>query len=164
MPELSDTEYAAFRQLLDKEQIRELKRLYAHFMDDGQIDALADLFTATAVCDFGPAFGRWEGRETIRTNYRAVFEKADKFDAMHHLTNHQVQLTGDDSASGRSYLIDVVTRKPADEQPVVWFGLYDEDYRKVDGRWLIDRCAIQFLWPSRMTLPGFENPWPPATA
>ena len=40
-------------------------------MDSGQIDALGDIFTEDAVCEFGPEYGNWEGRETIRANYRS---------------------------------------------------------------------------------------------
>lgn len=159
MTDIDASELHELRQLLDKEKIRRVKQLYSHFMDDGQIDALADLFTEDAVCEFGE-FGNWEGRETIRTNYKGVFGGQEKFSAMHHCTNHYVDLTGPDTATGRCYLIDVMTKKQPDEQPIVWFGLYDEHYRKVDGQWLISRCALQFLWPSRITVPSFDAPYP----
>ena len=71
----TDGEIKELRELLEKEKIRKLKQLYSHLMDSHQIDALADIFTEDAVCEFGPEYGNWEGRETIRTNYReeAVF-------------------------------------------------------------------------------------------
>ena len=142
------------------QELRKLKQLYSHLMDSGQIDALANLFTEDAVCEFGPEYGNWEGRETIRTNYHDVFDAQDQFSAMHHITNHYIDMTGPDSAVGRSYLIDVVTTTSPEDQPIVWFGLYDEQYQKVDGNWLIKKCSLQFLWPSRMTMPEFETPYP----
>lgn len=160
MTQFTSDEIQELRQLLDKEKIRKLKQLYSHLMDSGQIDALANLFTEDAVCEFGPEYGNWEGRETIRTNYHGVFDAQDQFSAMHHITNHYIDMTGPDSAVGRSYLIDVVTTTSPEDQPIVWFGLYDEQYQKVDGNWLIKKCSLQFLWPSRMTMPEFETPYP----
>ena len=160
MTDLDNDEIQALRDLLEIEKIRKVKLLYSHLMDSGQIDALADLFTEDAICEFGPEYGNWEGRETIRSNYHGVFDEQNHFDTMHHGTNHYVELTGQDTATGRSYLIDIVTTTKPEDQPIVWFGLYDEDYLKVAGQWLIKRCSLQFLWPTRMTMPGFEEPYP----
>ena len=160
MAELNDDEIQELRNLLDVEKIRKVKQHYSHLMDSGQIDALANIFTEDAICEFGPEYGTWEGRETIRTNYHGVFDEMQRFSAMHHITNHYVDLTGPDTATGRSYLIDVMTTTEAEGQPVVWFGVYDEDYVKIGGKWLIKRCTLQFLWPSRMTMPSFEADYP----
>ncbi len=160
MSDLTSDEINELRELLEIEKIRKLKLLYAHLMDSHQIDELANLFTLDAVCEFGPEYGNWEGRETIRTNYHEVFDSSEQFAAMHHQCNHYVDLTGPDTATGRSYLLDVVTTVESDEQPIVWFGLYDEEYQKVEGQWLISKCSLQFLWPQKMTMPSFANPYP----
>ena len=160
MTDITTAELQELRELLEIEKIRKLKMLYAHLMDSHQIDALADLFTEDAVCEFGPEYGDWEGRETIRENYHGVFDDQEQFAAMHHQTNHYVDLTGPETAIGRSYLLDVVTTAEPEGQPIVWFGLYDEEYRKVNGQWLISKCSLQFLWPQRMTMPSFEKPYP----
>lgn len=159
MSEFTSEEMKELREVLEKEKIRKVKLLYSHLMDSGQIDALADLFTEDALCEFGE-YGNWNGREEIRTNYHGVFDGQNQFSAMHHIANHYIDLTGPDTAKGRSYLLDVMTTAEADGQPIVWFGLYDEEYRKVDGKWLISKCSLQFLWPQRMTNPGFEVPYP----
>lgn len=162
MTGITDGEIKELRELLEKEKIRKLKQLYSHLMDSHQIDALADIFTEDAVCEFGPEYGNWEGRETIRTNYKGVFEGQEQFGAMHHITNHYIDMTGPDTAKGWSYLLDAVTTVEPEEQPIMWLGLYDEEYRKVDGQWLISKCSLQFLWPQRMTMPAFETPYPKA--
>ena len=160
MADFSTKEISELRELLEKEKIRKLKHLYSHLMDSGQIDALADIFTEDAVCEFGPEYGNWEGRETIRANYHGVFDGQIPFNVMHHITNHYVEITGPNTANGRSYLLDVATSVESKEQPIVWFGLYDEDYRKVESEWKISKCSLQFLWPQRMTMPGLETPYP----
>ena len=159
MSDFTREEMQELRELLEKEKIRKLKLLYSHLMDSNQIDALADLFTEDAICEFGPEFGNWEGQDAIRANYHGVFASQNPFDAMHHVTNHYIDLTGPDTARGRSYLIDVVTTTEPDKQPIVWFGLYDEEYRKAKGEWKISKCSLQFLWPSKMVMPSFETPW-----
>ena len=79
---------------------------------------------------------------------------------MHHVTNHYIDILGPENAKGRSYLHDVMTTAEPEGQPVVWYGLYDEDYRKVDGKWLISRSTLQFLWPQKMVTNTFEEPYP----
>ena len=59
-----------------------------------------------------------------------------------------VELTGPDTAKGRCYLIDL-NLEDANENPLYLFGVYDDLYKKVDGRWLIYRTRIDFLWPTR---------------
>ncbi|MCP5182195.1 MAG: nuclear transport factor 2 family protein [Pseudomonadales bacterium] len=154
---LSAEEIRALRRQLDIEAIRKVKMLYSQYMDSGRIDDLAELFTEDAVCEFGPEYGNWVGRETIRTNYKNVITPpgAITFNAMHNICNHWVELTGEATAQGRSYLIDVMTQTPPDQMPIVWFGVYDEAYEKVGGKWLIARCSLQFFWPRRMETEGF---------
>jgi hypothetical protein len=56
-------------ELLTKEEIKELRICYSHHFDGKDIDALVDLFTDDAVCEFGPAFGGdWVGKDQIRRN------------------------------------------------------------------------------------------------
>ena len=150
-------EIRSLKRLLEIEAIRKVKNLYSQYMDSGRIDELAELFTENALCEFGPEYGNWIGRETIRTNYKSVITGPGSvlFGAMHNTGNHWIELTGPTTAVGRSYLIDVATTTPADQMPIVWFGLYDEAYEKVDGKWLVSRCSLQFMWPKRMNTEGF---------
>jgi ketosteroid isomerase-like protein len=163
MSAFSAEEVRRLRALLEEDEIRKLRNLYSQYMDAAQIEDLASLFTEDGVCEFGPNFGRWEGRETIREKFQEVEDGAHGavFAAMHSTSNHWVELTGPDTAVGRSYLIDMVTRKAADENPLVIVGVYEDAYRKLEGRWLIERCSLQFLWPQRNLTEGFPAPLPP---
>ena len=147
--------------------------LYSQLMDAGRIDELAELFTEDAVCGFG-TFGNWEGRDTIRENFAAVdrahvyhmrFDKPERLSEgtlQHHGENllSSIRMFGHtDLAVGRGYLIDMVTEKAPDEIPIVVIGVYDEEYRKVAGRWRIARCTLQVLWPNKQVSPAFEEPF-----
>jgi hypothetical protein len=150
--------------LLNTESIRNLKLRYAHLMDKLDIDALAELFTDDAVCDFGP-YGKWTGKEVIRQNYHEAMAQvvSKPFGSLHHICNHWVEMRDETSAVGRCYLIDIVTERAADENPVLWYAMYDEEYRRVDGVWKISFSCIQFLWPERHVTETVLNKFPPET-
>ena len=160
MAELTDREIEILREMIEIDAIKRTKLLYSHLIDTVRIDELADLFTEDAVCEFGP-FGNWEGRETIRANYHGIEDGLPPFAAMHSTCDHLVELTGPDTARGRSYLLEPSTQKNADENPFIFLGVYDEDYRKVDGKWLIARSALQFFWPDRHNSDDFPGDFPP---
>ena len=137
-------------ELIATEEIRRLRVLYSHHYDGADLDALVDLFTDDAVCEFGPRFGGdWVGKEQIRENYASnINREGNPFEVMHAVANHWIELTGPDTARGRSYLLDLRTKVGA-ENPLILFGIYDDDYRRVEGQWKISRSRIDFLWPMR---------------
>ena len=56
-------------ELLEIEEIKNLRIMYSHYFDGGQIDALASLFTEDAVCEFTEDYGgNWVGRQAFRGN------------------------------------------------------------------------------------------------
>jgi hypothetical protein len=67
---------------------------------------------------------------------------------MHAVTNPWIRLIDEETAHGRWYLLDLNTTEGA-ENPLILFGVYDDVYKKVAGRWLIHRTRIDFLWPRR---------------
>lgn len=157
---LTEEELTELRELLDVEKIRKVKMLYSQLMDSRDVDALANIFAEDAVCEFGP-YGTWHGRDEIRTNYREVFKDAAPYDGIHVTSNQWVELTSSTTAVSRTYLIDVVHEPDPRTNPVIWYGLYDEDYAKQGGRWEIKRCSLQFLWPQRLVTEGWPGPFPP---
>ena len=107
MAQLTDEELQKVRQMIEIDEIKRTKLLYSHLMDTVRIDDLAEIFTEDAICEFG-AFGTWEGRETIRANYHEVEKDVPPFGAMHGTCDHLVELTGPDTARGRSYLLSLI--------------------------------------------------------
>ena len=144
--------------LLIVETIRTLRMQYSYYLDAGELDALVDLFSHDAVCEFGP-FGVWRGKSEIAENYQKVMRpilSSSGFQSLHANTNHWVQVTGPDTASGRVYLLDFSLREPK-ANPLVWLGVYDEDYRLVGDQWKIARSSLQFLWPERHVTAHFPG-------
>ncbi len=150
-------------QLLDTERIRRLTSLYSHHFDRLDLDGLVGLFTDDAVCEFSRG-KPIVGKDAIRTHYTASFAKWGKggpFSTMHAVTNHWIELTGPDCAEGRCYLIDFAISDPK-TNPLVFLGIYDDEYRKLAGEWKIRQRRLEFAWPPRSTTagaPGQRLPW-----
>ena len=81
------------------------------------------------------------------------------FHAMHATTDHWVEITGPETAIGRSYLIDLITDRPETGQPIGVIGVYDEEYRRVEGEWKIARCTLHFVWPGRQLPDSLGEPF-----
>ena len=166
-PSFSPEEITRLRELLDIEAIRKVGVLYSQYLDSDYLEALAELFTEDAVCEFGP-YGQWVGRETIYKNYVEVERTSGPnpgskpYQAMHANTNHWVEMTGPDTAVGRRYLLDLLTNRAPDQHPFIWLAVYDEEYRRVAGSWQISRSTIQFLWPEKHLTGAFPGTFPPA--
>jgi len=146
--------------LIAIEEIRNLRYGYAAHYDAQDIDALADVFTDDAVCDFGADYGGiWQGREVIRRNYEHwIRETGEPFDSLHVVTNPWIRIAGPDMAWGRWYLLDLLTRQYAgsalatrggESNPLLWLAIYEDDYRREHGCWKIAYCKLSFLWPRR---------------
>ena len=140
----------ALEQLAEIEAVKNLRIQYSHYFDGKQIDALADLFTEDAVCEFGPGYGGdWVGKAQIHANFIQYAEaEGPAYGVMHAVTNPLIRLVDETTAHGRWYLLDLRTTEGV-ENPLILFGIYDDLYHKVDGRWLIHRTRIDFLWPKR---------------
>jgi hypothetical protein len=140
----------AIEELLEIEAIKNVRYGYCHYFDGKQIDDLVDLFTDDAVCEFGPAFGGdWVGREAIRKNFARYAEaEGEAYGVLHAVTNPWIRLVDAETATGRWYLLDLNTTVGV-ENPLILFGIYDDVYKKSDGRWRIYRTRIDFLWPRR---------------
>jgi hypothetical protein len=145
------------QQLVDLEEIRTLRHLYSHYYDGGDVEGIAGLFTPDAVCEFGPDYGGdWIGRDTIQANYgRFMSRYGGIFNVMHVVTNPYIRLDGEDRAVGRWYLLDLRTA-PGTENPLILFGIYDDEYKRGSDGWRIHRTRIHFLWPKRDIAPFRE--------
>ncbi len=148
---MASTAPRTVEELLEIEAIKRVRILYSHYFDMFDIDNLVNLFTDDAVCEFGPNYGGdWVGKERIRAGYEEFGGENGPFSgAMHANTNEWIELTGADTAKGRWYLLDLSLSGPADQNPLMLMGIYDDVYRKVDGEWKIERTYIDFVWPNR---------------
>ena len=138
--------------LLDREEIRALRTLYAHHLDSNNIAALDQVFSADAVVQV--TVGNMHGIDAIRTGLAEAFtlfdlNKQGSYPFMHAIVNHWIQLTGPDTAQGRCYLIDFETASKPDPNPLLLLGLYADQYQRIDGEWRITHTRLEVVWPER---------------
>ena len=138
--------------LLDREEIRALRTLYAHHLDSNNIAALDQVFSADAVVQV--TVGNMHGIDAIRTGLAEAFtlfdrDKQGSYPFMHAIVNHWIQLTGPDTAQGRCYLIDFETASKPGPNPLLLLGLYADQYQRIDGEWRITHTRLEVVWPER---------------
>jgi ketosteroid isomerase-like protein len=131
----------------DWTDIYQLKSAYGHYYDTPDFEALVDLYTDDAVCVFG-AYGTWNGKEEIRAGFAENVGAPDNpFPSLHMFLNPMIAIDGDE-ATGKWYLLDCVLTGGSQDPVVRVMGVYDERYRRENGRWKISRMDLTFLWNS----------------
>jgi hypothetical protein len=128
------------QQLEDIEAIKRLKFDYAEGCDlvanQKNIEPLLKVFTEGAVWD-GGAFGKHVGKAAIKEFLGGI--PAMLTYAIHYFTNPRISVDGD-QAQGRWYLLALFT--DVDGNDLVLIGIEDDEYRKIDGKWLIDSMTL----------------------
>jgi hypothetical protein len=153
---LSADEIRELRTMLEIEKVKKVKLLYSQLMDARDIDGLIQIVSDDAVCEYGP-YGVWRGRQEILDGWTAVFKDSQPYSGFHVTTNHWVEMTSPTTAKCRSYLVDIVHEPDPRTDPVIWYGIYDEDYVKIDGHWKVSFCRLEFLWPKRLVSAEFPR-------
>jgi uncharacterized protein (TIGR02246 family) len=126
--------------LLNREAIRELPRLYCHYLWTSDPVAMANLFTEDAtICIKGMEDYAITGRDKLTKVFRRVNAK---FKAQPFIHNHIVDLTGPDRATGYSYY-EIL--EPGDTTRYMAAGYYYDEYRKVDGQWKFQSRKIHMM-------------------
>jgi len=132
------------KSLLDREEIKNLRVLYAHHLDSNNIEDLDQVFSDDAVVEV--TVGRMEGIGAIRAGLNEAFQLFDRDRQGTYPFMHAI-----------CYLIDFETASKADPNPLLLLGLYTDEYRRIDGQWRITRTRLEVVWPNR-TNEGKDEP------
>lgn len=105
-------------------------------------DRIAELFTEDAVWDGGEKLGEWKGRGEIRKRF---LEPTLHF-TLHYFVKPQIEVEGD-LARARWGILAPITF--GDGKPGWMAGHEDDEYARVDGRWLHSRMklTVAFMGP-----------------
>ena len=137
------------QEVLDRFLINELQSRYALAHDLTDPAMYASVFTEDAELY---AAGRLlaKGRQALhaigvndRKRFNAGAKEGERsFGALRHvITNSVIELDGDTTATGVCYVMTVVNR-PERGPEILSVGRYEDEYRKVDGAWLIAKRTI----------------------
>lgn len=147
----------------DRAEIEDLMARYLFAIDYFDWDAYVATFTEDGELEF--ASGKSKGREAIRAAVTRFSEGIGRFyhtadgkpaKLRHVILQTSIRVEGE-RAWGRSLWLEMANHGPNDEPKIGTYGLYEDEFRKVDGRWLIARRNVlnDFI-PNRGT--GPENP------
>ena len=119
--------------LIEIEQVRQLKYAYFRCIDQKCWEELATLFTPDIEVRYGGGSHNYSGRDTVIEWLRSSMD-ADTFHTSHRGSHPEIELLGADSARGLWAFDDVVIDTGFDIT-IRGAGFYEDEYRKIDGRW-----------------------------
>ncbi|SRR5579883_1473971 len=123
-------------EMYDREAIRELPRLYCHYLWIQDPVKMADLFTEDAtICIEGMEDYAISGRDKLAKVFRRVNARYASQPFIH---NHIVNLEGPDRATGYAYY-EILEQGGA---AYLAAGYYRDVYRKVDGEWKFESRKV----------------------
>lgn len=161
-PARAEVDYAAsYGQ--DRAEIEDLMARYLFAIDYFDWDAYVATFAEDGELEF--ASGKSVGREAIRTAVTSFAQGIGRFYhtedgkpaiLRHVILQSSIRVEGD-RAWGRSLWLEMANHGPEDTMKMGTYGIYEDEFRKVDGRWLIARRNVlnEFI-PNRRS--GPENP------
>ena len=147
----------------DRAEIEDLMARYLFAIDYFDWDAYVATFAADGELEF--ASGTSKGREAIRKAvsdfsqgigrfYHTEDGKAAKL--RHVILQSSIRVEGD-RAWARSLWVEMANHGPGDTLKMGTFGIYEDEFARIDGRWLIKkRNVLNDFIPNRGT--GPENP------
>jgi SnoaL-like domain len=136
---------ATVRELLDREQVRDLRYRYHEYINEGKFEDIANLFTPDGELDFGH-LGKAKGHEQIRKFFTAINRPPQSGKDRPRITwvkqfihNHTIHLHGN-TGSGFSYL----EAKPIyNGEAFLVAARYDDEYSRQNGEWKFKKMSIE---------------------
>lgn len=147
----------------DRAEIEDLMARYLFAIDYFDWDAYVATFAEDGELEF--ASGTSKGREAIRAAVTSFSERIGQFyhtedgkpaKLRHVVLQSSIRVEGD-RAWGRTLWLEMANHGPGDEPKIGTYGIYEDEFTKASGRWLIARRRVlnEFI-PDRNS--GPRNP------
>ncbi len=125
------------------EDIRQLKHRYFNACDMKEVEVIRQCFAPGEVLiDFGP-LGRFSDRDSFVALYQELACHERVID-LHHGSNPEIQLLGDNEASAR-WALYYFNQDAETGATLQLGGQYQDRYRRVDGHWLMVETVFHRL-------------------
>jgi ketosteroid isomerase-like protein len=131
------------KELIDREQIRELVHCYCWAVDRGTLEEVMALFHDPCQLALVPG-KRYAGKEAVRKWYDVYMR--NRMEVLRHLIHNQVITVNGDAAVSKSYFDAVGDLKG---ESITVAGFYEDALLRVDGEWKFTEKIIKldFLVP-----------------
>jgi len=147
----------------DRAEIEDLMARYLMAIDYFDWDSYVGTFTPDGELEF--ASGKYSGREAIREAVTSFSSRIGQFyhteDGKPAILRHvvlqsSIRVEGE-RAWGRTLWVEMANHGPGDTMKMGTYGLYEDEFEKLDGKWLISRRNVlnEFI-PNRHS--GPQNP------
>ncbi len=143
----------------DVSAITSLKYRYAAFCDAGyDLDGLCSVFAPEGRWAAN-GYGDFKGRAEIRAHFAKLATTV--VEVLHYVTSPRVDVAVDgQSATGLFYLLCLCRSRrkndPSIADPVIVAGTYEDQFIKVDGRWLFRELVVNVRYSKRIPMAGQE--------
>ena len=130
---------AMLRELMDREQIKELTYAYGLAIENQDAEKITSLFTSDGFVDFS-SMGRGviKGHDAIKDFYPATWPlRVRPF-----FSNHIIKVAGDE-ASGTCSLENRAVR---DGESIIGAGRLHDQYRRVNGEWKFASRRVEMFY------------------
>ena len=132
----------------DRAEIEDLMARYLFAIDYADWDAYVATFAEDGELEF--ASGKSKGRDAIRAAVTRFAEGIGRFyhtedgqpAKLRHIVLQTVIRVEGDRAWGRTQWLEMANHGPGDEPKIGTYGIYEDEFVKVDGRWLIARRNV----------------------
>ena len=132
----------------DRAEIEDLMARYLFAIDYNDWDAYVETFTQDGELEF--ASGTSRGRPAIRAAVSSFAERIGAFyhtedgkpAKLRHVVLQTVIRVAGDRAWGRALWLEMANNGPQDTMKMGTYGIYEDDFERVDGQWLIARRRV----------------------
>lgn len=131
--------------LAARAHIADLRHRYCWAYDDGDADALGDMFTIDGIVDLGD-WGFFRGPTAIAEGFRGqVAAPGQPRTTLHTLSTPVIDVDGS-TATGKWYVVVYHPPREGDVHPVRFVGRYLDTYVEAEGRWMFTSVRLEQFW------------------
>lgn len=142
----------------DRAALKTLVDTFSNLADTKSVDAQLLLFTEDATVDSWSEVKQvssFTGRKQIGEAFSGYLAL---FDTVYHMNGQQTVEIDGDRATGTSYCLVVLIGKDGDKRYRNTAGvIYQDEYVRRDGHWLIAKRISNFTWRSHDEVPAVTN-------
>lgn len=149
----TETTSTSLKEVEDRMALKELVDVFSNLADVKDVEAQVLLFTEDAVVNSyrdGKLMSSLRGRKELADRFGAFLSL---FETVYHINGQQTVTLDGDKASGTSYCQVVLIGNENGKKMMNIQGVrYNDEYVRVDGKWLIAERTSHFVWTDRRIL------------
>lgn len=153
MAQTTEAASTSLKEMEDRMALKELVDIFSNLADVKDVEAQVLLFTENAEVNSyrdGKLMSSLKGRKELAERFGAFLSL---FETVYHINGQQTVTIDGDKAAGTSYCQVVLIGNENGKKMMNMQGVrYNDEYVRVDGKWLIAKRTSHFVWTDRRIL------------